>query len=81
MLQKASRDWLLRLDKTLFIGDDYRDCQASYNAGCKSILIGDMSDMDKLLKYEKPIFATNSLKDCISNILEFFNSNNANDYN
>ena len=81
MLLKASRDWLLRLDKTLFIGDDYRDCQASYNAGCKSILVGDMSEMDKLLKQEKPIFATNSLKDCISNILEFFNSNNINDYN
>ena len=81
MLLKASRDWLLRLDKTLFIGDDYRDCQASYNAGCKSILVGDMSEMGKLLKQEKPIFATNSLKDCISNILEFFNSNNINDYN
>ena len=81
MLHKASRDWLLRLDKTLFIGDDYRDCQASYNAGCKSILVGDMSEMDKLLEQEKPIFATNNLKGCVSNILEFFNSNNINDYN
>jgi len=81
MLLKASRDWLLRLDKTLFIGDDYRDCQTSYNAGCKSILVGDMSEMDKLLEQEKPIFATNNLKDCVSNILEFFNSNNINDYN
>ena len=81
MLLKASRDWLLRLDKTLFIGDDYRDCQASYNAGCKSILVGDMSEMGKLLKQEKPIYATNNLKGCVSNILEFYNSNNNNDYN
>jgi D-glycero-D-manno-heptose 1,7-bisphosphate phosphatase len=81
MFHKASRDWLIRLDKTLFIGDDHRDCQASYNAGCKSILVGDISEIDKLLDHEKPIYKNKRLTDCLSNILDFFNSNNINDNN
>jgi histidinol-phosphate phosphatase family protein len=81
MLLNASKDWLLRLDKTLFIGDDYRDCIASYNAGCKSILIGEKSEMDKLLDHEKPIYANIRLTQCISNILEFFNTINTDDNN
>ena len=40
MLFQASQDHLLRLDKTLFIGDDPRDCQAAEKAGCNSIFIG-----------------------------------------
>ena len=74
MLLKASRDWLLRLDKTLFIGDDHRDCKASYNAGCKSVLIGEESETDKLLEHEKPIYTNIRLTQCLSNILDFFNT-------
>ena len=81
MLFEASKDWLLRLDETLFIGDDHRDCKASYNAGCKSILVGESSEMDKLLEYEKPICTNIKLTECISNILDFFNLNNTNDNN
>lgn len=81
MLFEASRDWLLRLDKTLFIGDDHRDCKASYNAGCKSVLIGESSEMGKLLEHEKPIYTNTRLTQCISNILDFFNLNNINDNN
>ena len=81
MLLQASLDWSLRLDKTLFIGDDYRDCQASYNAECKSILVGSMNELHKLTEREAPIYATHHLIDCISNILDFFNSNNINDNN
>jgi histidinol-phosphate phosphatase family protein len=81
MFHKVSNDWNLRLDKTLFIGDDYRDCQASYNAGCKSILIGDISQSEKLLEHEQPIYKNIRLTQCISTILKFFNSNNRNDNN
>jgi histidinol-phosphate phosphatase family protein len=37
---QASREMLLRLDRTLFLGDDPRDCQAAANAGCPSVFIG-----------------------------------------
>ena len=81
MLLKASKDWLLRLDKTLFIGDDHRDSKASYNAGCKSVLIGEKTETAKLLESEMPIYTNIRLTQCISNILDFFNTNNSNDNN
>ena len=81
MLLKASKDWLLRLDKTLFIGDDHRDSKASYNAGCKSVLIGEKTETAKLLENEMPIYTNIRLTQCISNILDFFNTNNSNDNN
>jgi D-glycero-D-manno-heptose 1,7-bisphosphate phosphatase len=81
MFFKASNDWQFRLDQTLFIGDDYRDCQASNNAGCNSVLIGNISEVDKLLDHERPIYVNKRLSDCISNILDFFNLNNNNDNN
>ena len=81
MLLKASKDWLLRLDKTLFIGDDYRDSKASYNAECKSVLIGEKTEIAKLLEREMPIYTNIRLTQCISYILDFFNTNKSNDNN
>jgi D-glycero-D-manno-heptose 1,7-bisphosphate phosphatase len=52
---QASRDWLFRLDKTIFIGDDPRDCQAAHNAGCNSMYLGKEEDLSKLSKDEKPL--------------------------
>ena len=39
LFNKVAEDHLLRMDKTLYIGDDIRDCQASYRAGCGSVFI------------------------------------------
>ena len=39
LFKKIAEDHLLRMDRTLYIGDDIRDCQAAYNAGCGSVLI------------------------------------------
>ena len=79
MLYKASAEWKFRLDKTLFIGDDYRDCQAAFNSGCKSVFIGKVDELENLTEDEKPIFTNKRLTACISNILEFFNPNISND--
>ena len=51
---QASKDWLLRLDKTFYIGDDPRDCQAAYNAGCNSIFLGEENELADLASEEKP---------------------------
>ena len=40
MLLRASREHLLRMDRTVFVGDDPRDRLAADNAGCGSIIIG-----------------------------------------
>lgn len=54
MFFQASRKWLLRLDHTFFIGDDLRDCQAAYNAGCASIFLGSEHELENLHPEERP---------------------------
>lgn len=46
MFFTASRDHLLRMDRTVYIGDDPRDSRAAYNAECLSVLIGPERDKD-----------------------------------
>ncbi|MDC1122784.1 HAD-IIIA family hydrolase [Nitrospinaceae bacterium] len=62
MLLQASKDFLFRLDKTFFIGDDPRDCQAAYNAGCKSIFLGEPVEVEKLSDNESPQLIINTFK-------------------
>ena len=69
MFFKASKDWLFRLDKTFYIGDDPRDCQAAYNAGCGSIFIGDQTGVEMLSSEEKPNKIFNSLEDAVPFLL------------
>jgi D-glycero-D-manno-heptose 1,7-bisphosphate phosphatase len=73
MLFQASNKHLLRLDKTVFIGDDLRDCQTAFKAGCHSIFIGKEEKLKKLSKDEYPIFNSQLLSECVSNIIEHFN--------
>jgi histidinol-phosphate phosphatase family protein len=70
MLFQASRDFLFRLDKTFFIGDDARDCQAAYNAGCKSIFLGEPVEVEKLPDNESPQLIIKTLK----SLLPFLNN-------
>ena len=69
MLFQASNDHLFRVDKTLFIGDDPRDCQAAERAGCNSIFIGPKSLLEDLVGNEKPIISVKSLIDSIPSIV------------
>jgi histidinol-phosphate phosphatase family protein len=62
---KATKEWLFRLDKTIFIGDDPRDCQAAYNAGCGSIYIGNKSDLADLSIDEQPCGVFNNLEEAL----------------
>ncbi len=62
---KATKDWLFRLDKTIFIGDDPRDCQAAYNAGCQSIYIGDNADLIDLSMDEQPCKTFDNLEKAV----------------
>lgn len=40
MFYKASKKWSIRLDKTVYIGDDPKDMEAAKNAGCWGIYLG-----------------------------------------
>ena len=72
MFYEASKEFQIRLDKTLFIGDDVRDCAAAYNAGLKSLFIGDTSELLSLSDKQQPLFSSRNLADCLPNILEYF---------
>jgi D-glycero-D-manno-heptose 1,7-bisphosphate phosphatase len=62
---RASRDYLLRMDHTIYIGDDPRDCLAAYNAGCLSILVGPHRNHDTNHKAAPALMAP-TLLDAIS---------------
>ena len=46
MFFKASRSHLLRMDRTVYVGDDPRDSRAAFNAECLSVLIGPERERD-----------------------------------
>lgn len=72
MLFQASHKHLFRLDKTLFIGDDPRDCQTAKRAGCKSIFIGNTHDLKMHTEQKHLICVKKQLSDCVPNILNYF---------
>ena len=39
MILNAKKKYNLNLNKSFFIGDRWRDIEASYNAGCESIFL------------------------------------------
>ena len=55
MFFEASRDFQLRLDRTLYIGDDIRDCMAAFNAGTRCVYVGDRTELELLSDQCKPI--------------------------
>ena len=54
---------IFRLDKTFYIGDDPRDCQAAFNAGCRSLFIGELREVEALSPEEQPLEVFNNLKE------------------
>jgi histidinol-phosphate phosphatase family protein len=72
MFFQASQDYLFRLEKVLYIGDDSRDCQAASNAGSFSIFIGERSTLSKLDIEELPLLSVTSIKESIKTINCFY---------
>jgi D-glycero-D-manno-heptose 1,7-bisphosphate phosphatase len=70
LFYQASRKWLFRLDQTYFIGDDPRDCQAAYRAGCGAIHIGREDDLKALLPEEQPRWVANNLEDAVPYLVQ-----------
>jgi histidinol-phosphate phosphatase family protein len=73
MLFQASKKHLFRLDKTMFIGDDPRDYQASWNAGCRTIFLGDSNELTALPDNQKPDLNAPTLGHSLDFIRNYFN--------
>ena len=68
----AAQDYLLRLDRTFYVGDDPRDCQAAYNANCPSVFVGDESELTSLSAAERPRHAARNLAQAVPWIVSRF---------
>ncbi|MFA6217307.1 MAG: HAD-IIIA family hydrolase [Candidatus Omnitrophota bacterium] len=66
---EASRKWLFRLDKTFFIGDDSRDCQAAYQAGCACVYTGPVDELKKLQPDERPRYVFKNVSEAFDNLV------------
>jgi histidinol-phosphate phosphatase family protein len=69
---QASRDLLLRLDRTVYLGDDPRDCEAAYNAGCDSVFIGNEDELAVLHDSERPAVVCRMLLEAVPWIVARF---------
>ena len=78
LFYKAAKKHNFDLQKTIYIGDDPRDCVAAYNSGCKSILINKKKIYKEINKFNKPICIKNNILECITSIDNFYkNKKNA----
>jgi D-glycero-D-manno-heptose 1,7-bisphosphate phosphatase len=78
LFYQVSKDFLLDLDRVLYIGDDPRDCIASNAAGCKSVFIGNKFECEGLTREEYPMEVSEKLTDALVYIFNFYNHHNDN---
>jgi len=70
MFFQAAKENLLRMDRCLYVGDDERDCQAAFNAGCGMVFLSSNVAKPVISDFPTPYFSTRSLLEaveCIKN--------------
>jgi len=65
MFFQASRDLMLRLDRSFYLCDDPRDCQAAYNANSASVFIGRDDGLAALRPAERPVHMASTILDSV----------------
>jgi len=69
MFFQAAKDFNLRLDYCLYVGDDERDCVAAANAGCGMVYISNEVSRPKLEIFPKSLLVSRSLEDAVIHIV------------
>ncbi len=69
MLLQASRELMLALENTWYIGDDLRDCTAAWRAGCRSALVGHSENWQQLPPEERPQICCDTVSEFASILL------------
>ena len=70
MLLQASRDLNLRLDRTIYVGDDPRDCETADAADCMSAFVGPPEELAQLKT--RPDMVGTSLAEIVPQIIATF---------
>jgi D-glycero-D-manno-heptose 1,7-bisphosphate phosphatase len=71
---RASHEFLLRLDRTVYVGDDPRDCQAAYNANVPCIYVGEKDEIASLPEAERPAYIASTIDAAVPWIISRFES-------
>jgi len=71
MFYEASSDFMFRLDRSIYVGDDPRDRLAAENAGCRSLLVGSERFAGSTFSPTSPLFAEN-LQEAVPAILKTY---------
>jgi histidinol-phosphate phosphatase family protein len=77
MFFKASKDFFIRMDKVLYIGDDSRDVEAAFNAGCASIFIGQEKELNHLSMEKMPIGIFESMIQSINLVKSYYENSSS----
>ena len=72
MFFEAAKDFNLRMDHCLYVGDDERDCQAAVNAGCGMVYLTSENSHVVTEAQKKSFFTSSTLLDSVDRILEFY---------
>ncbi len=71
LFYQIARDHFLRMDKTLYVGDDVRDCEAAYNAECGSVLVANSEEYEFIENKPRWSINVDKLSDAVSEIKSF----------
>lgn len=72
MFFQAAKEYNLRMDRCLYIGDDERDCQAAVNAGCGMVYLSSEDNQLALSERPVPYFKIESLQDAVEYIKDIY---------
>jgi len=72
MFFQAAKEFNLRMDSCLYVGDDERDCQAAANAGCGMVYLTNDVLPPKLEAFPNLFFMSKTLQDSVEHIRETY---------
>ena len=72
MFFQAAKEFNLRMDRCIYVGDDERDCQAAVNAGCGMVYILSEDKPPSLAEYPTPYLMAKTLQDSVNQIKDIY---------
>lgn len=72
MFFQAAKEYKIRMDRCLYVGDDERDCQAAVNAGCGMVYVSNENKPPALDEYPTPYFMAKTLQDSVEQIRDVY---------
>jgi histidinol-phosphate phosphatase family protein len=72
MFFQAAKEFSLRMDHCLYVGDDERDCRAAANASCGMVYLTSYDKSSKLEEFPNPFFISETLQDSVDHIRDTY---------